>query len=203
LAVVHTSTNLGRDDLITIRGIPATSVARTIFDLAALVPTISLTDLRDLIDIAIRDGRASDAWLFWRLERLRCRGRNGVSVLEAILADRESNGKTESWLEREFLACLDVVGFPHPKVQQCIRNRNGTIARVDFLYEPRTIVEVAGYRWHSTYKQKQADAERRNRLTVEGYDILEFTYGHVVETPQDVWTTLAAKLGFAMPVLLG
>jgi hypothetical protein len=49
----------------------------------------------------------------------------------------------------------------------------------------------------------RADAERRNRLTVEGYDILEFTYGHVIETPQDVWTILAAKLGFAMPVLLG
>jgi hypothetical protein len=203
LATVHTSTNLGRDDLVVVRGIPTTSVARTIFDLAALVPAVTLEDLRDLIDVAIRDGRASDAWLFWRLERLRCRGRNGVSVLEAILADRECNGKTESWLERAFLACVDAAGFPRPKVQQCVRNRNGTIARVDFLYEPKTVVEVAGYRWHSTYTQKQADAERRNRLVVAGYDILEFTYGNVVDTPQDVWMTLAAKLGFAMPVLLG
>jgi hypothetical protein len=203
LATVHTSTNIGADDLVRVRGIPTASVARTIFDLAALVPEVGLGDLRDLIDIAIRDGKASDAWLFWRLERLRCRGRNGVSVLEAILADRELNGKTESWLERAFLACLDAAGFPHPVVQQCIRNRNGTIARVDFLYEPKTIIEVSGYRWHSTYKQQKADAERRNRLVVAGYDVLEFTYGNVVETPQDVWTTLAAKLGFAMPVLLG
>src|SRR4051812_19203562 len=67
LARIHTSTNLGRDDIVDVRGIPTTSVARTIFGLAALVPEVAESDLRDLVDIAIRDGRASDAWLFWRL----------------------------------------------------------------------------------------------------------------------------------------
>src|SRR5204862_211126 len=80
-----------------IGGIPTTSVARTIFGLAALVPDVSESDLRDIVDVAIRDGHASDAWLLWRLEKLRCKGRNGVSVLEAILADRDGKGRTESW----------------------------------------------------------------------------------------------------------
>jgi very-short-patch-repair endonuclease len=202
LATVHTSTNLGHDDVVDVGGIPATSVARTIFGLAALVPEITEDDLRDLVDIAIRDGRASDAWLWWRLDKLRCRGRNGVSVLEAILADREGNGRTESWLERAFLACLDEAGFPHPKVQQRIKHRNGVIARVDFVYEPETIVEVNGYAWHSTHRQQTADAARRNRLILAGYGVLEFTHTQVAETPHEVWAALAERLGFVMPVLL-
>jgi putative AbiEi antitoxin of type IV toxin-antitoxin system len=202
LARIHTTTNLGPDDIVPLRGVPTTSVARTIFGLAALVPEVTEEDLRDLVDIAIRDGRASDAWLWWRLDQLRCRGRNGVSVLEAILADRDGKGRTESWLERAFLDCLDEVGFPHPKVQQRIRHANGMVARVDFLYEPNTVIEVLGYRWHSTHKQTQADAARRNRLILEGYGVLEFTYGQVVETPHVVWCDLAERLGFAMPVLL-
>ena len=118
LARIHTSTNLGRDDVTTVRGIPVTSIARTIFDLAALVPEVALDDVRNVVDVAARDGRASDGWLGWRLEKLRCHGRNGVSVLEAILAEREGKGRTESWLERTFLAVLERAGFPLPKVQQ-------------------------------------------------------------------------------------
>jgi hypothetical protein len=204
LAVVHTSTNLGPDDLVRVRGgIPTTSVARTIFGLASLVPTVGVSDLRDVIDTAIRDGQASDAWLWWRLDKLRCRGRNGVSVLETILCDRDANGRTESWLEREFLACLDQVGYPHPLVQQRVRHKNGAIARVDFLYEPRTVIEVKGYQWHSTHRQTERDAARRNRLVLAGYDVLEYTHGQVVETPQVVWEELAEKLGFDRPALLG
>ena len=202
LARVHTTTNLGPDDIVRIRRIPTASVARTIFGLAALVPEVTESDLRDIVDVAIRDRRASDAWLLWRLEQLRCKGRNGVSVLEAILADRDGKGHTESWFERAFLACLDRVGYPHPKLQQRIRHANGMIARVDFLYEPRTVIEVMGYRWHSSARQLARDAARRNRLTLDGYDVLEYTYGQVIETPQTVWTELATSMGFAPPILL-
>ena len=167
---MHTTTNLGPDDIVRLRQIPTASVARTIFGLAALVPEVTESDLRDIVDVAIRDRRASDAWLLWRLEQLRCKGRNGVSVLEAILADRDGKGHTESWLERAFLACLDQVGYPHPKLQQRIRHANGMIARVDFLYEPRTVIEVMGYRWHSSARQLARDAARRNRLTLDGYE---------------------------------
>ena len=73
------------------------------------------------------------------------------------------------------------------------------IARVDFLYEPRTVIEVMGYRWHSSARQLARDAARRNRLTLDGYEVLEYTYGQVIETPQTVWTELATSMGFAPP----
>jgi hypothetical protein len=201
LARIHRSTNLGPDDITTVRGIPVTSIARTIFDLSALVPEVALGDVRNVVDVAIRDGRASDGWLAWRLEKLRCRGRNGVSVLEAILAEREGKGRTESWLERTFLAILERAGFPLPKVQQRIYQKGRPIARVDFLYEPRLILEVNGYAGHSSRRQTAADARRRNRLREEGFEIVEFMHDDVVLDPGYVIVEVAKSAGFSVPVL--
>ncbi len=200
-ARVHTSTNLGPDDICRVRGIPTTSVARTIFGLAALVPELALDDVRNLVDVAIRDRRASDGWLTWRLEQLRCRGRNGVSVLEGILAEREGKGRTESWLERAFLGLLERAGYPLPKVQQRVAFKGRPIARVDFLYEPKLIIEVSGYASHSTRRQLQADAARRNRLKLAGFTIIEFTHGHVTQDPGYVLATVAEHGGFTVPIL--
>jgi very-short-patch-repair endonuclease len=186
LARVHTSTNLQRDDIIAVRGIPTTSVARTIFSLAAMVPELEEEHVRDLLDVALRDGRASEQWLWWMLERLRCRGRNGVSVLEEMLADRAGRGRTESWLERAFLACLEEGGLPLPIVQRRIKRRGAFVARVDFLYEPTLVLEVSGYATHSSRAEVARDVERRNRLLLAGYSFLEFTHDHVVKGPGKV-----------------
>jgi hypothetical protein len=194
LALVHTSTNLRSDDIVIARGIPTTTVARTFLGLAALVPEITEEDVRDLLDVAIRDGRASDKWIWWLLECLRCRGRNGVSTLELMLNDRAGNGKTESWLEREFLRCIDAGGLPRPLVQQRIARRGSFVARVDFLYEPRLILEVSGYFTHSSRKQVDADARRRNRLRAIGYEFKEFTHNHVVKDPAYVIRTVTDAL---------
>ena len=201
LARIHTSTNLGPDDICRVRGIPTTSIARTIFGLAALVPELALDDVRNLVDVAIRDRRASDGWLTWRLEQLRCRGRNGVSVLEGILAEREGKGRTESWLERAFLGLLERAGYPLPKVQQRVVLKGRPIARVDFLYEPKLVIEVSGYASHSTRRQLQADAARRNRLKLAGFTIIEFTHGHVTQDPRYVLVTVAEHGGFTVPIL--
>jgi very-short-patch-repair endonuclease len=194
LALVHSSTNLGPDDILRVRGVPTTSIARTILGLAALVPGIPEDDVRNIVDVAVRDGRATDTWLWWRLEELRCRGRNGVAVLERILANRAGRGRTESWLERAFLACIQEAGFPHPEVQRRIRHRGAFVARVDFLFGTRLVVEVSGHATHSSVAEQEADAVRRNQLQAAGFMVLEFTYRQVVETPEVVLAVLAEQL---------
>jgi very-short-patch-repair endonuclease len=195
LATVHTTTWLPATDRIVAGGLPGTSVARTLFSLASLVPELPLDRARGAVDDAIRLGKATDGWLWWRLERLRCRGRTGVSAFESILAARSGGEITESWLERELLRVLRRGGLPLPACQARIGARGAFVARVDFLYPTqRLAIEVTGHQAHSTREQRAADARRRNRLQSAGLRVLEFTYEHVVREPNVVTADVTEAL---------
>lgn len=184
LARVWSTTTLGPEDIVKIDGIPCLSLARTFMVLASQVPPISIESLRDMVDVAVRDGRANDGWLWWRLEQLRRPGRAGVRVFAQILNDRAGGAATESWLEREFLRVVDRAGLPRPVTQERIRRKGAFVARVDFLFEDaRVIVEVSGQQGHSTAAERSRDAARRNELQLAGYQVLEFTFSHVVNDP--------------------
>ncbi|MCU1370112.1 MAG: hypothetical protein JWO77_1306 [Ilumatobacteraceae bacterium] len=198
LATLHSTTWLPADDLTVVDGIPCTSVARSIFNLASLVPVVSVEQVVGAVEAAIQLGKASEPWLWWRLEKLRCRGRNGVAVLESVLVSRSGGRVTESWLEREFLSLVESNGVPVPVCQRRIRARGAFVARVDFLYEALGIVvEVTGAVGHSTREQRAADATRRNRLGTLGLLVLEFTYEQVVGAPGEVvaalWEAIATR----------
>lgn len=201
IALIHTSTNLPHDDLVDVGPIPCTSIARSILGLSALAPNFPPARVRDVVDTAVRDGKASDVWLAWRLDRLRCSGRNGVSLLDAILTDRAGRGRTESWLERAFLDCLARGGLTPPMVQRRIGARGGFAARVDFLDHPYPVaIEVDGHAKHSTKLQRDADARRANELQLMGLRVLRFTYDDVEERPDRVVATIAAsRAAFATP----
>ena len=194
VAVVHSTTWLPRDDLVEVDGIPCTSVARTLFSLAALVPEIPLDRVRGAVDDAVRLRLASDPWLWWRLEKLRCSGRNGVTAFEAILTAR-AESPTESWLERETLRVLVAGGLAPPRCQARIRRRGAFVARVDFIYDDeQVIIEATGAVAHSTPTQRAADAKRRNALVTAGYTVLEFTYEQIVGEPASVVAQVRAAL---------
>jgi very-short-patch-repair endonuclease len=175
--------------------IPVTSVARTLLGLTALVPEVPEERVRTAISVAVRDGQASDAWPWWRLERLRCRGRNGVTVLERILRRRASLGPTESWLEQRFLDLLVEHGLPTPKVQRRVRRAGSVVARVDAAYESiRLAIELEGHAHHSTPEDRTRDERRRNRLTLAGWTVMVFTNDQVVREPLEVVATVRAAL---------
>lgn len=184
IAEVHASSWLPVDDTLVVQGVPCLSVARTLFSLAAAVPILRSERVASAVDVAIRDGKASDAWLWWTLERIRRRGRNGVTAFEAILDARAGGQVTESWLERELLRLLAAAGIPLPVCQRRIERAGAFVARVDFLFEDlRLVIEVSGHRYHSTRLQQAADARRRNELQLAGYLVIEFTYDDLVRDP--------------------
>lgn len=196
LARVHRTTNLPGDDVILVGGIPTTSVARTCLDLAKLVLHGELPRARVLnaVESAVRDGKASDRWLWWLLEERRCRGRDGVSVMESICGERADMGPTESWLERETLRVFAAAGLPTPRIQRRISHRGAFVSRVDFAFDPeRVVVEVEGKK-HLTVPQQSIDARQRNEVQLLGYLILTFTYRDVVGEPERVVDTVRRAL---------
>ncbi|MBX3313038.1 MAG: DUF559 domain-containing protein [Actinobacteria bacterium] len=193
-AAVHSATRLSRRDVVRVRGIPTLGVARALFSIAAAVPRIPLAVVDNAVDEAVRDGKATDGWLRDTLERIRCRGRNGVSVFEAIL-DRRALGPTESWLEREFLRLLDAADLLRPKVQHVVKREGQVAARVDFLYEREGIVvEVTGHAGHSLIAQRASDARRRNAVAATGLLVLEFTHEQITREADYVVDEVRAHL---------
>lgn len=189
---VHTTSSLGRSDVVSARGFRVTSATRTVIDLArARVPT---TEIEASIDSAVRLGLSSPIVLERRLSELRGRGRWGARVLDSLLVD--SGGHT--MLERRFLRLVREAGLPRPRTQVVQRVDGRTVARVDFLYDQyRLVIEVSGQHGHSSPSERSADAQRRNELQALGWVVYEYTWHHVTREAAYVRRTLTARLAAA------
>ena len=202
LARIHTSTNLGPDDICRVRGIPTTSIARTIFGLGR-PRTRARTGrrpqprrrrhprpagVRRLADLATRAAALPRAQ-----RRQRPRGHPGRARGQG--AHRELAGARLPGSAR-------TGRVPAPE-GPATRGRSRAVRspRVDFLYEPKLVIEVSGYASHSTRRQLQADAARRNRLKLAGSRSSSSPTATSRSDPGYVLVTVAEHAGFTVPIL--
>ena len=86
-------------------------------------------------------------------------------------------------------------GLPRPEAQVVLSRSGQRLIRVDcFFAEAALVVEVLGYRWHRTELQMSRDAERANRLMLDGQRMLQFTYSTIAEHPERVMVDLSEAL---------
>jgi hypothetical protein len=190
--VVHTGRDVARLDTAVSDGVPVTSATRTIIDLAA---TEQRDQLTVCVDSAVRDRLTSEDFLHRRLVELRCRGRGGLAGLLDVLAGIDAARGGHSWLEREFLHRIAAAGLPRPTTQQVLAKRGERLIRVDVRFpDTNVVVELLGYTFHRTVMQMDADAERTNRLVLDGFMPLQFTYVQIVENPEHCITTVLEAL---------
>jgi very-short-patch-repair endonuclease len=178
---VHARHRLDRVDVETVDGIPVTTVARTLVDLAGTVPrdrlskAINEAEVRRILDIrAVEDAR----------ERARNRRGDGHAALRAALVEMADRGPTltKSQLEARFLALLDAHRLPRPRV-----NASVGPYEVDALWpERRVAVELDGWTYHGTRRAFQRDRTKSNALTAEGYRVFRYTYQDVADRPAEV-----------------
>lgn len=198
LSSTHSSTIYCTADVTIIDGVPVMNIGWTLFSLAAEIPGPKARfatphkrrklreRLRNAVDDAIRSKKCTDEELRAFLQRIRCRGRNGVTEFQAVLDDR-AQSPTESWLERKFLSILDKHGEPRPICQARIEADGVFVARVDFRYPgSSTAIEVSGYKYHSSREQQTRDANRRSELALQGVSVMEFTYNDLMDRPRQV-----------------
>ena len=69
------------------------------------------------------------------------------------------------------------------------RSDSRVAARVDFLFGQRLVVEVSGRLGHTSDRDRQRDARRRNDLQQRGIVVLEFTTADVIDDPPYVLAT--------------
>jgi very-short-patch-repair endonuclease len=160
---IHRSGRLGAGEVTVHEGIPVTTLARTLLDLAdvvtrqALKRAIDEADYQRLLDTtaltAVVDANP---------------GRRGAKLLRAAQSPAEM---TRSDLEQRFLAIIDRHGLPRPKVNTLIEGYE-----VDFAWpEAKLIVETDGFAAHGTRKAFESDRLRDRRLGRVGFHTMRLT----------------------------
>ena len=178
---------LSPDEVVQLRGWPATSIVRTLADLGRHQ---TLSDGVAAIDTALHSGLVAQeelrAWLGAHArQRGTARLRRALELVEP---------RSESPMESRLRLVLVLGGLPRPAAQVDLHDRHGEfLARADLYYsEARLVIEYDG---GSHRDALVTDNRRQNRLIGAGYSILRFTASDVLGTPDRVVAQVRAALG--------
>jgi hypothetical protein len=153
--VVHPARTLHADDIEVYDGIPTTSVARLLLDVAE---TALPRQLATIFEAAERE-RVLDMRKVDEL-RDRSRGRAGLKPLNSLIAQfEEPPPHIRSKLERRFFALCRKAGLPEPAVNAC------------------------SWSFHRTRQAFERDRARDVRLQVLGFTVLRFTWRQLAQEP--------------------
>ena len=176
------------DEMTTWRGIPVTTVPRTLLDLATVerpgrvrramnkADALRLTDALSLADLVERHPR-----------------HRGARVIRTILADADPN-VTRSELEELFLDFLADRGFRRPRANVLVEVRGGSI-EVDCAWEEEGVIaELDGRAYHGGFDSRERDTERDALLHAAGWVVIRVTWRRLHRDPDGLATDLAALL---------
>ena len=167
---VHRTRAFEPADRATVEGIACTSVARTLLDLASVLPA---DELEAALDSALRERLTAVAYLE---RRLQTKGRRGGETLRRLLSDRTGERPSESRREAELCRLLVAAGLPRPVRQFELRHGNTLLARFDLAWPDAQIaVEFQSYRHHFGRQAWRRDVARANRVTAAGWIVLMAT----------------------------
>jgi very-short-patch-repair endonuclease len=186
--VVHHSA-LRPDEVGEARGIPVTSVPRTLLDIAAMVEARELErcwnemEVRELRDpLSVPDVIA------------RHQGRRGVAALRAQAASNVPADRTRNDLEEGFLRLVAAHGLPRPRMNAHVALR-GRFFEIDALWEAqRLAVELDGGA-HRTRRAFRKDRERDRILLAEGFRTGRITWDQLRDEPEQIAADLRSTLG--------
>jgi len=174
---------LGPDDVTRWKGIPTTTAARTIRDLA---PTLTERHLKRAIEEAQIQGHLTSHSLTEAVDQ--ARGRKGVTALRAATTNEPRLTRSEA--ERRLVELIDAAELPRPRTNQRVEG-----FEVDLVWpDARLIVEVDGYAFHQGREAFERDRRRDAELTAAGYRVQRVTWRQIADTREAVVARLARSL---------
>jgi very-short-patch-repair endonuclease len=185
---LHETRALAAEDVTTLRGIPITSVARTLVDLAGVLGpdplerAVNQAEVLRLLDV----GAVLEA-----LERVPAR--RGSGRLRAILAT-PSPGVTRSRLEECFLALLRRSDLPPATFNAAVATPLTTYHPDAMWPRERVIAELDSVGVHHTRRAFERDRRRDAALAAEGYVVVRITDARLKREPEPVLDELRRVL---------
>lgn len=199
---LHCTDTLPPGDVTHVAGVPVTTASRTLIDLGAVTSAVTV---ERALESALRQGRTSIWHLIGRLDELGKPGRRGVATIRAILRARDPRlVPTASELESMLSQLIAGSHLPSPERQFNIYDDEGFIGRTDFAYPAHFLVlEAQSARWHLEKDRWLSDMERRNRLMLLGWRVLEVSWRDIVRKPHEVIRRIDAALRVTTPGIRG
>ena len=184
---VHRSRTLERDVQVR-QGIRVTTPARTLLDLAAVLPE---KGLRRVVRRAQAQHEVSIRQILELLAR--SNGHRGASKLRAVIADGPA--PTRSALEDLLLDLLDQAGIARPEINPPLRFGTQTIVP-DYLWRAhRVAIEADSVTWHDHKLTREHDADKQAQLEAAGLRVLRITWAQITRSPQQTLARIRAALG--------
>ena len=182
---LHRRRSLSAADITALDGLPITTPARTVLDLAAA--GLRGAKLEAVVDIAVHERLD-----FGDLERLLASAQPGTAELREVVR-RYAPGTVDvrSRLEALLIELCDAAGVPRPAVNVVVAGH----VRDFFWAQVPLVVEADSWRWHRSPARLSEDRARDVSLTLAGIPFLRFSYEQVVERPGYVVGALRAALG--------
>lgn len=158
-------------------GIPVTTVARTLADLAEIVPRRALEKALEQADRLGRlDVGAIDAVAAAQP------GRRGPALVRRLVRAHDTQGMTRSELEDAFLELCDRYGIPRPAVNARVDGME-----VDCVWpQARLVIELDSWHWHGNRRAFSGDRTKSRRLTLLGWTVVRITDDELEESPEVV-----------------
>ena len=184
---LHRSRSLDAQDTTSHEGIPITTLARTLLDLAATVQSHRLERaLAQAERLQLYDHRAITSVM------ARSNGHRGKGALARATAGEPK--LTRSELEARFLKLVRQAGLPEPETNSSLDAPDHPGLEPDFFWPAhRLVVETDGWESHGTKSAFRSDRRKDAALTSAGYRVMRFTYDDVVYEPDTVVTRLTAR----------
>ncbi len=178
---VHRVVDLAEHDVVRLEGLPVTTPARTMVDLAA---TASPARLRYVLQGAVGARLCSLTEVGAVLARVRRRGKPGVSALDALLDDLAGDPIGATRLEEMLDAALAAIPGPRPQAQRLIAADLRRVGTVDRIYpDEKLIVEADGRRWHMRQQRMAEDRRRDAEAAAMGYLTIRFMWEQLDSEP--------------------
>ncbi len=172
-------------------GIPVTTAARTILDLAATEPL-------DVVKALLREMEYRELWdslSLWDLVD-RYPGRRGIRKVRAALEGikDEPSGERKSPLEERFAPFLRRRRLSLPRFNDPITVGDKTFEVDCHWPELRQIVELDGWQGHEGRGAFRDDRARDRVLHVHGYSVIHLTWNQLDDEPEAIASDLRVLL---------
>jgi very-short-patch-repair endonuclease len=181
--VTHRSRAITAVDAASYRGIPVTTIPRTLVDLAVALSEPGLARVCHEAHVRYRITPV-------QVERVLTRRHNwpGARKLRRVLWGEVP--VSLSRLEAAFIARLKEAGLPLPETNRAVDGR-----RVDCRWpEHRLTVELDSYRYHHSRHAWEQDRQREREARARGDEFRRYTWTDVAEDPEPMLADLRSLL---------
>jgi len=186
---LHRTRRLDATDVTVVRGVPVTTVPRTLVDLASVLSRHQLqravheAEVRRVLDVTA---------VLAAIDRLP--GRRGTGVLRDCLGVSVPDVDNSAFVAA-FLGLCDAHTLPRPATNVAHDTGLPVLGELDLVYgAAKVVVELDGLRTHLTRRRFEEDRRRDAYLAARGWLTLRYTWRRVTTEPAAVASEVRSVL---------